>query len=129
MSMDAMVRDIRNRFMSCDLPLRLLDAAGVRNDDVLSLTGQTGRLIQVHPVAFHQTLDMRDVAGWQARQNLPAPALQQGRRRHADAAPACSAPAVDQGSSLPKVNWTAVSRAAAVQRSVACCRSRSTWLD
>jgi hypothetical protein len=53
----------------CGLPFRFLDPVEVRNDDVLSLPGQTGGLVRVHPVGFHQTLDLLDVAGWQVRQH------------------------------------------------------------
>jgi hypothetical protein len=53
----------------CGLPFRLLDAVEVRNDDVLSLPWQTGGLVRVHSVGFHEPLDLLDVAGWQVRQH------------------------------------------------------------
>jgi phenylacetate-CoA ligase len=39
-----------------------------RTDDVLSFPGEAGGLVQVHPVVFHQTLDLLDAAGWQIQQ-------------------------------------------------------------
>jgi hypothetical protein len=39
-----------------------------RTDDLLTLPAQAGGLVQVHPVVFHQTLDLLDAAGWQVHQ-------------------------------------------------------------
>lgn len=52
----------------CGLPFRLLDSIEGRADDVLDLPASGGDRIQVHPVVFHQALDLLDAAGWQIRQ-------------------------------------------------------------
>jgi putative adenylate-forming enzyme len=52
----------------CGLPFRLLDAIEGRTDDVLLLPTSDGRRVRVHPVVFHQVLDLLDAAGWQVRQ-------------------------------------------------------------
>lgn len=48
---------------------RLMEAVEGRTDDVLSLPARTGGLVRVHPVIFHQTLDLIDAAGWQVHQH------------------------------------------------------------
>jgi len=52
----------------CGLPFRLLDAIEGRTDDILVLPAAAGGTIRVHPVVFHQVLDLLDAAGWQVRQ-------------------------------------------------------------
>ena len=52
----------------CGLPFRLVEAVEGRTDDLLTLHAQAGGLVHVHPVVFHQTLDLLDAAGWQVRQ-------------------------------------------------------------
>ena len=52
----------------CPLPFRLLDSIEGRTDDVLVLPAIDGRTVRVHPVVFHQVLDLLDAAGWQVRQ-------------------------------------------------------------
>jgi phenylacetate-CoA ligase len=52
----------------CGLPFRLLDSIEGRADDVLDLPTPGGGRIRVHPVVFHQALDLLDAAGWQIRQ-------------------------------------------------------------
>jgi phenylacetate-CoA ligase len=59
---------LSSRRCPCGLPFSLVDAVEGRTDDVLALPGSAGALIQVHPVLFHQTLDLLDAAGWQVRQ-------------------------------------------------------------
>src|SRR6266536_1205424 len=53
----------------CGLPLRLLDSIEGRTDDVLALPAAGGGTVRVHPVVFHQVLDLLDAAGWQVRQH------------------------------------------------------------
>ena len=53
----------------CGLPFRLLDGLEGRTDDVLTLPAAVGGTVAVHPVAFHQVLDLLDAAGWQVRQD------------------------------------------------------------
>jgi phenylacetate-CoA ligase len=52
----------------CGLPFRLIDTIEGRTDDVLQLSTPDGRTIHVHPVVFHQVLDLLDGSGWQVRQ-------------------------------------------------------------
>ena len=52
----------------CGLPFRLVEAVEGRTDDLLTLPAQLGGLVHVHPVVFHQTLDLLDAAGWQVHQ-------------------------------------------------------------
>jgi phenylacetate-CoA ligase len=52
----------------CGLPFRLLDSIEGRADDVLDLPASGGGRVRVHPVVFHQALDLLDAAGWQIRQ-------------------------------------------------------------
>ena len=51
----------------CELPFRLVEAVEGRTDDLLTLPAQAGGLVHVHPVIFHQTLDLLDAVGWQVR--------------------------------------------------------------
>jgi phenylacetate-coenzyme A ligase PaaK-like adenylate-forming protein len=52
----------------CGLPFRLLDSIEGRTDDMLALPASDGGTVRVHPVVFHQVLDLLDAAGWQVRQ-------------------------------------------------------------
>ena len=52
----------------CGLPFRLMDSIDGRTDDALELPSPDGRTVPVHPVVFHQALDLLDAAGWQVRQ-------------------------------------------------------------
>ena len=52
----------------CPLPFRLVGSIEGRTDDALVLPRQGGGTVRVHPVVFHQALEMVDVAGWQVRQ-------------------------------------------------------------
>jgi phenylacetate-coenzyme A ligase PaaK-like adenylate-forming protein len=53
----------------CRLPFRLLDGVEGRTDDMLTLPAALGGTVAVHPVVFHQVLDILDVAGWQVRRD------------------------------------------------------------
>jgi phenylacetate-coenzyme A ligase PaaK-like adenylate-forming protein len=52
----------------CGLPFGLVDAIQGRTDDLLVLPATGGGTVGVHPVVFHQVLDLLDAAGWQVRQ-------------------------------------------------------------
>jgi phenylacetate-CoA ligase len=52
----------------CRLPFGLLDSIEGRTDDILVLPATGGGTVRVHPVVFHQVLDLLDAAGWQVRQ-------------------------------------------------------------
>jgi phenylacetate-coenzyme A ligase PaaK-like adenylate-forming protein len=52
----------------CGRPFHLLEAIEGRTDDVLVLPASHGGTVPVHPVVFHQALDLLDAAGWQVRQ-------------------------------------------------------------
>lgn len=52
----------------CGLPFRLMDSIDGRTNDALELPSPDGRTVPVHPVVFHQALDLLDAAGWQVRQ-------------------------------------------------------------
>ena len=53
----------------CGRPFRLLAGIEGRTDDVLDLPAAEGGTVAVHPVVFHQVLDLVDAAGWQVRQD------------------------------------------------------------
>jgi phenylacetate-CoA ligase len=53
----------------CGRPFRLMAAIEGRTDDVLTLPAAGGGTVTVHPVVFHQVLDLLDAAGWQVRQD------------------------------------------------------------
>jgi putative adenylate-forming enzyme len=53
----------------CGRPFRLVQAIEGRTDDVLILAGADGAAVRLHPVVFHQVLDLVDAAGWQVRQD------------------------------------------------------------
>ncbi len=52
----------------CGLPFRLVNAIEGRTDDVLVLPATDVGTVRVHPVVFHQVLDLLDAPGWQVRQ-------------------------------------------------------------
>jgi phenylacetate-coenzyme A ligase PaaK-like adenylate-forming protein len=52
----------------CGLPFRLMAGVEGRTDDVLTLPAASGGTVAVHPVVFHQVLDLLDAPGWQVRQ-------------------------------------------------------------
>jgi phenylacetate-coenzyme A ligase PaaK-like adenylate-forming protein len=52
----------------CGMPFALLESIEGRTDDVLTLPAAGGGTVRVHPVVFHQVLDLLDGAGWQVRQ-------------------------------------------------------------
>lgn len=52
----------------CGLPFRLIARIEGRTDDVLTLPARGTGTVSVHPVVFHQVLDLVDAAGWQVRQ-------------------------------------------------------------
>ena len=53
----------------CRLPFRLIDSIEGRTDDALVLSTPDGGAVSVHPVVFHQVLDLLDAGGWQVRQH------------------------------------------------------------
>lgn len=53
----------------CGRPFRLVAAIEGRTDDVLTLPATGGGTVRVHPIAFHQVLDLIDAVGWQVRQD------------------------------------------------------------
>lgn len=60
---------ISARRCGCGLPFRTIEQIEGRTDDVLSLPAASGNgTVHIHPVAFHQVLDLLDAAGWQVRQ-------------------------------------------------------------
>jgi len=52
----------------CPLPFRVVAAIEGRTDDLLALPTLGGGTVTVHPVVFHQVLDLLDAGGWQVRQ-------------------------------------------------------------
>lgn len=60
---------LSTRRCPCGRPFRLLERIEGRTDDVLTLPAASGKgTVRVHPVVFHQALDLVDAAGWQVRQ-------------------------------------------------------------
>jgi phenylacetate-coenzyme A ligase PaaK-like adenylate-forming protein len=54
----------------CGRPFRLVERIEGRTDDVLALPASKGEgTVRIHPVVFHQVLDLVDAAGWQVRQD------------------------------------------------------------
>ena len=60
---------LANQRCPCGLTFRLLDSIEGRTDDVLDVPTPGGGVVRVHPVVFHQVLDLLDAAGWQVRQH------------------------------------------------------------
>lgn len=52
----------------CGRPFGLVAAIEGRTDDVLELRAARGGTVRVHPVVFHEALDVLPVGGWQVRQ-------------------------------------------------------------
>ena len=52
----------------CGRPFRLVESIEGRTDDVLVLPAAGGGTVRVHPIVFHQVLDLLDASGWQVRQ-------------------------------------------------------------
>jgi putative adenylate-forming enzyme len=52
----------------CALPFQRVQTIEGRTDDILALPGIGGGQVRIHPVVFHQILDLLDAAGWQVRQ-------------------------------------------------------------
>jgi phenylacetate-coenzyme A ligase PaaK-like adenylate-forming protein len=53
---------------SCGLPFQRLESIEGRTDDARVLPADGGGQVQIHPVLFHQILDLLDAGGWQVRQ-------------------------------------------------------------
>lgn len=53
----------------CPLPFRLVGGIEGRTDDALALPAVGGGAVRVHPVVFHQVLELLDLGGWQVRQD------------------------------------------------------------
>jgi phenylacetate-CoA ligase len=53
---------------SCALPFQRVETVEGRTDDLLALPAIGGGKIRIHPVVFHQILDLLDAGGWQVRQ-------------------------------------------------------------
>jgi putative adenylate-forming enzyme len=51
------------------LPFGLLESIEGRTDDILVLPAADGGTIRVHPIVFHQVLDLLDTPAWQVRQH------------------------------------------------------------
>lgn len=58
---------LATRSCPCPLPFRLVDSIEGRTDDVLILPSMSNGTVAVHPVVFHQVLDLLDAGGWQVR--------------------------------------------------------------
>jgi phenylacetate-CoA ligase len=54
---------------ACPLPFALVESIEGRADDVLVLPSPEKGTVSVHPVVFHQVLDLVDAGGWQVRQH------------------------------------------------------------
>jgi len=59
---------LASRQCPCRLPFRLLGSVDGRTDDLLDLPAAAGGSVRLHPVVFHQILDLLDAATWQVRQ-------------------------------------------------------------
>jgi hypothetical protein len=51
------------------MPFRLLESIEGRTDDVLTLPAVGRGTVEIHPIVFHQVLDLADAAEWQVRQH------------------------------------------------------------
>ena len=58
---------LSSRRCACGLPFPVLAEIEGRTDDILALPAPGRGTVQVHPVVFHQVLDLLDVVGWQVR--------------------------------------------------------------
>jgi phenylacetate-CoA ligase len=59
---------LANEPCPCGRPFRLVESIDGRTDDVLVLSAAAGGTVRVHPVVFHNVLDLLDASGWQVRQ-------------------------------------------------------------
>jgi len=59
---------LADRPCPCGRPFRLVESIEGRTDDVLVLSAAAGGTVGVHPVVFHQVLDLLDASGWQVQQ-------------------------------------------------------------
>ena len=103
---------LSTRRCPCGRPFRLVRAIEGRTDDVLTLPAGDGETVRVHPIAFHQVLDLVDAAGWQVRQDAdgvqvllasPGRGVDLGRLKH-DVTAALRA----AGAAVPEVRVDAV---------------------
>jgi phenylacetate-coenzyme A ligase PaaK-like adenylate-forming protein len=53
----------------CPLPFGVVAGIEGRTDDLLVLSTPDGGTVSVHPVVFHQVLELLDAGGWQVRQH------------------------------------------------------------
>lgn len=53
----------------CPLPFRVVARIEGRTDDLLVLPTPGGGTVPIHPVVFHQVLELLDAGGWQVRQH------------------------------------------------------------
>ena len=61
---------VSTRRCPCGRPFRLIEQIEGRTDDVLALPVAVGAgTVKIHPVVFHQVLDLIDASGWQVRQD------------------------------------------------------------
>ena len=96
----------------CPLPFRVVGSIEGRTDDALVLPAQAGGTTRVHPVVFHQALELVDVGGWQVRQQpdgLTVLVMDPGRGFDADAtAQAVRVALTRTGALAPMVRVTVV---------------------
>jgi phenylacetate-CoA ligase len=59
---------LADRLCPCGRPFRLVESIEGRTDDVIVLCAPDGGTVGVHPVVFHQVLDLLDASGWQVSQ-------------------------------------------------------------
>jgi phenylacetate-CoA ligase len=59
---------LADRLCPCGRPFRLVESIEGRTDDVIVLSAPDGGTVGVHPVVFHQVLDLLDASGWQVSQ-------------------------------------------------------------
>ncbi len=59
---------LATRMCPCGRPFRLVAAIEGRTDDILELRGASGGTVRVHPVVFHEALDVLHLGAWQVRQ-------------------------------------------------------------
>jgi putative adenylate-forming enzyme len=50
---------------SCSLPFSVIDGVQGRREDILTMAGVAGGRVQVHPVLFHDVMDVVPNRGWQ----------------------------------------------------------------
>lgn len=57
---------------SCGRPFRLIDDIQGRVHEILSFLGESGGIVTVHPIVFHNIIDTLPVTGWQIVQEVDA---------------------------------------------------------